>query len=429
MTEQRPERLTSGDEESAELEVYEGELLDPVDTAAAVLPEPEHGASPVRYLITQHTMLGPGELPPRADERPAWGDADFRLTAEDVADLAEPDLAENTIVNRDSTVRAFQAWCAAQEPPRLAYPCTTATYTSYGLHLIRRGKAGEFKPDSVGQYMSRIWNWQPVDLRPDPSRFKGRLRIWRKEWAAAGGEVDRAAAVTIKYNLRILAAIDESTNIGKRDAFLVALAYSNLHRESELADLLVKRVKVHDTGLWVTTATSKTDQTGKGAGRFIQDREDLQLVRRARAWLAVLDELGARSPDEPLFRALTVKGNLVKYREDRKRGKRMRPGTLNERLQLLADRAGVPYIDGQKVRSHSWRAGANTDMIEAGVPLKDRNEAGRWAEGSHTADTVYDRRHGAGTRDPLAAVPLYGGPAHTAVAQARAQHDLGEPEY
>ncbi|MGJ5763248.1 hypothetical protein [Streptomyces galbus] len=51
--------------------------------------------------------------------------------------------------------------------------------------------------------------------------------------------------------------------------------------------------------------------------------------------------------------------------------------------------------------------------------LRDRNEAGRWAEGSHTADTVYDRRHGAGTRDPLVAVPLYGGPAHAAVADAR----------
>ncbi|WEO92664.1 hypothetical protein A6P39_000120 [Streptomyces sp. FXJ1.172] len=108
---------------------------------------------------------------------------------------------------------------------------------------------------------------------------------------------------------------------------------------------------------------------------------------------------------------------------------KMRPGSLNERLQLLADRAGVPYIDGKKVRSHSWRAGANTDMIEAGVPLAERNKAGRWADGSRTADTVYDRRHGVGERDPLAAVPLYGGPARAAVAQARheqaAQEEAG----
>src|SRR5262249_40105147 len=150
------------------------------------------------------------------------------------------------------------------------------------LHLIRRGKAGYFKPDSVGQYMSRIWNWQPVDLRPDPSRFKGRLRVWRKEWTRPGGEVKRAPAVTIGYDVRIIAAIDETTNIGKRDAFLAALAYSSLNRESELTDQTIGRIKIHDTGLYVVTATSKTDQTGKGASRFLEDREDLQLVRRAR---------------------------------------------------------------------------------------------------------------------------------------------------
>ncbi|MFE3638172.1 hypothetical protein [Streptomyces sp. NPDC059168] len=168
---------------------------------------------------------------------------------------------------------------------------------------------------------------------------------------------------------------------------------------------------------------SKTDQAGKGDSRFIKDREDLQLVRRARAWLAVLHELGADAPDDPLFRSLTKKGKLRKYPEDRKRGQRMRPGSLNERLQVLADRAGLPYIAGQKVTSHSWRAGANTDMIAAGVTLKDRNWAGRWAEGSKTADTVYDRPHDDGESDPLAKVPLYGGPAHAAVAEAREQQE------
>lgn len=403
--------------------------VDPDVCEAEIVAEGEVSPAPVtggpRYLVTQHTMLGPGELPPLADQRPAWTDDDFRLSAEDKAELEESDLAENTIANRDSTTRAFEAWCAAQKPPRLAYPCTTATYTSYGLHLIRRGKAGEYVPDSVGQYMSRIWSWQPVDYRPDPSRFKGRLRAWKKDWVKAGGAVERAAAATIEYTVRILDSIDESTNIGKRDAFLIVLAYANLHRESELADQIVKRLRIYDTGIHVTTAMSKTDQAGKGAGRFINDRADLQLVRRARAWYAVLHELGADRPDQPVFRALTVKGGLRSYRADRERGVRMRPGSLNERLQLLAERAGVPYIDGKKVTSHSWRAGANTDMAEKGVSLAERNAAGRWADGSHTADTVYDRRHGVGTDDPLDKVPQYGGAARAVVAGARAGVDSG----
>uniref|UniRef100_UPI003F49B246 hypothetical protein n=1 Tax=Streptomyces sp. CA-141956 TaxID=3240051 RepID=UPI003F49B246 len=99
----------------------------------------------------------------------------------------------------------------------------------------------------------------------------------------------------------------------------------------------------------------------------------------------------------------------------------MGEGSLNERLQHLAERAGVPYIDDKKVTSHSWRAGANTDMVKHGVPLAARNKAGRWADGSRTAELVYDRPHGLGTDDPLSKVPVHGGPAHAAVTRARAE--------
>ncbi|MBW3363064.1 hypothetical protein [Streptomyces sp. 09ZI22] len=236
----------------------------------------------------------------------------------------------------------------------------------------------------------------------------------------AGGQVDRSAAVTMEYNVRIIVSIDESTTIGKPDAFLAALAYSNLHQEMELADQLLKRVKVHNSGLYVTTAMSKTDQGGTGSSRFIRDRADLQLVRRARAWIAVLHELGADGPNDPLFRALTVKGGLRSYPAKRERGKKMRPGSLNERLQHLAEQAGVPYIDNKKVISHSWRAGANTDMAP-GVSLTERNMFGRWSPGSTTADTVYDRPHGIGEGDPLDKIPQFGGTARAVVAAARAE--------
>uniref|UniRef100_UPI003F498A8E hypothetical protein n=1 Tax=Streptomyces sp. CA-141956 TaxID=3240051 RepID=UPI003F498A8E len=94
--------------------------------------------------------------------------------------------------------------------------------------------------------------------------------------------------------------------------------YGNF-RLTTLADLLLSRLRIHDTGLYVVTATSKTDQAGKGSGRFIQDRADLQLVERGRAWLAVLRDLGALAPTDPVFRALTTKGQLRKYPESRER--------------------------------------------------------------------------------------------------------------
>lgn len=389
-------------------EVLDAELVD--DTNLPALTETAPGVPGPRYLVTQHTMLAPDQLPPTADWRPPWTDADFRISTQDAEDLDQPTLADNTVTNRDSTIRAFQQWCAAQDPPRVPHPCTTATYTAYGLHLIRQGKAGQFKPDSVRQYMSRIYNWQPVDYRPDPTQVRARIRKWRNQWAQGGGETKRSAALTIDYTLRCLEQCDETTNIGKRDAFALVLGYANLHRRSELTNLLVKHVKVMAAGIHVTVAASKTDQAGKGSSQFIADRTDLRIVERTRAWLEVLHDLGADGPTQPLFRGLTVKGALRIPTADR--GEHMKPGSINDRVQLLADRAGVPYIDGKKVTAHSLRAGANTDMRAAGVPLVERNRRGRWANESHTADTVYDRPHISDQDDPLSNVPLFGRPGN-----------------
>ena len=86
----------------------------------------------------------------------------------------------------------------------------------------------------------------------------------------------------------------------------------------------------------------------------------------------------------------------------------MKGGAINDRVQLLASRAGIPYIGGKKVRAHSLRAGPNTDMIAARVPLRERNRHGRWSPKSNTADTVYDRPVVDPQDDPLSKVSLGG---------------------
>ncbi|TQE34048.1 hypothetical protein Sipo8835_16145 [Streptomyces ipomoeae] len=317
-------------------------------------------------------------------------------------ELSKPDLADNTLYNRKRTVAAFVTWCAKEG--RTPWPCTTKTYTAYGLHLIRRGKKGEFTPDTVRQYMSRIYNWQPEERRPNPDRVRGKIRVWRKEWKAAGGEVRRSAALTIPYLLKCLDQCDETTHIGIRDAF----AYHNLHRRSELTDLLETHIRIMNAGLLVTTATSKTDKDSQGATEFLADRPDTQLVRRARAWMDVRKKIGADGQYRPVFVALTPKGNLAPRDLATKRGEHLKPGALNDRVQLLADRAGIPYIAGKKVTAHYLRAGPNTDLKAAGVSLVERNRRGRWAPESRTADTVYDRPEADFQDDPLSKVPVGG---------------------
>ncbi|OAH10869.1 phage integrase family protein [Streptomyces jeddahensis] len=279
----------------------------------------------------------------------------------------------------------------------------------------------QYSPDTLLAYLSRIVTWYPKGERPDSSLVRDMIEEYRlEEYIPAGGEREQAAGLTLNYLLQVLARIDESTRIGRRDAALLVIAYGKLARGIEVADLLVKNVRVTDNGVWVFTAKSKTRRKGKGKWRFIRDRQDLQTVRRARAWLADLRELGADNPSLPLFRALTVKGGLKGRGNATVRGLHLSGRAINEIVKKRAAAAGVEYINGLKVTSHSLRAGPNTDMKRAKVSLSERNAAGDWGERSTLADTDYDRPDDTvdvTDKDPLDAVPLFG----------RFDDDPGEP--
>ncbi|MFE4089016.1 MULTISPECIES: hypothetical protein [Streptomyces] len=85
----------------------------------------------------------------------------------------------------------------------------------------------------------------------------------------------------------------------------------------------------------------------------------------------------------------------------------MKGGAVNDRVQLLASRAGIPYVGERKVWAHSLGA-ARTPMIAAKVPLRERNPSGRWAGSPNTAETVYGRTQISPEADPLPHVPLGG---------------------
>ncbi|MGW3642371.1 hypothetical protein [Streptomyces sp. NPDC005166] len=80
-------------------------------------------------------------------------------------------------------------------------------------------------------------------------------------------------------------------------------------------------------------------------------------------------------------------------------------------MKKRAAAAGVTYINGLKVTSHSLRSGPNTDMKRAKVPLADRREAGDWGREFSAARLPLQpagRHRGHHETDPLDAVPLFG---------------------
>lgn len=398
----------------------------PVDDAAPATPPVP---APVPFHVTRHTVLAEGELPPQADGQPTFTATDFTVPDRVKKRIAERG-ARNTRVNRDSTRTRFEQWC--RDEGRVARPTTTtANVAAYFGHLMETGKpdgGGRYSPDSLLAYCSRIVSWYPKGERPDASLVREMIEDYRlEEFIPAGGETERSAGLTLRYLVRVLARIDETTRIGRRDAAVLVLQYGMLYRSVEVANLLVKQVRVDADGVWVWTAMSKTRRTGRGRWRFVRDRADLRTVARVRAWLADLRELRepvaqdqnpvdgepAYLPAKPLFRALTTTGNLKRRQNATVRGLFLTGRAVNEMVKARAAAAGVALVNGLKVTSHSLRAGPNTDMAEALVPLAERNTAGDWSAASTLADDVYNRPDGTidtTKHDPLDAVPLWGRP-------------------
>ncbi|MFF9192635.1 tyrosine-type recombinase/integrase [Streptomyces rochei] len=402
--------------------VYDAEI---VDDDERLLPAAPAGA-PVTYRITRHTILAEGEAPPRADEEPPFTEKDFTVPPRVKKRITERG-ARNTRVNRDSTRTRFEQWCVKEG--RIAQPTTTtANVAAYFGYLMETGKpdGSKYSPDSLLAYCSRIVSWYAKGDRPDASLVREMIEDYRlEEFIPAGGEKEQSAGLTLKYLVKVLAKIDESTRIGRRDAAMLVLQYGMLYRSIEVTNLLVKQIRVDTDGVWVWTAKSKTRRKGKGRWRFIRDRADLQIVARVRAWLADLRELreptehdqnpadgeSAYLPAKPLFRALTTTGNLKRRKNATVRGLFLTGRAVNEMIKARAENAGVALINGLKVTSHSLRAGPNTDMAEALVPLAERNTAGDWSPDSTLADDVYNRPDGTidtSKDDPLDAVPLWG---------------------
>lgn len=370
--------------------VPDSEALPAVRAAGAVAPP-----TGPRPLVDFHTVLYPGQLPAQPGEGPQYSEADFYVS-QDTADRAQRKKAENTRINRDALMERFKAWCA--QGGRVAVPCTTATYTEYGNHLIRQG----MKASTISTYMSLIMSAQPPGTRPDPTLFREDLATYRRE-NPRRAKKKRSPALRLPHVVAMIGTCDERHPIGIRDAALLACGYGTLSRRIELADMEIEDVEVTDAEVIVYFPKSKTDQAAEGATVRIKDRPDLEPVRRMRAWLDLLRALGVRSG--PLFRALTVAGTLQSRAVASRRGLALTGAAVNEIVKKRARLAAVPGAD--KVTAHGLRAGPTTDMAAAGVRGKRLNRRGRWTDESRIPETVYVRMAEDEEGDPLDQVPVY----------------------
>ncbi|MEU2909153.1 tyrosine-type recombinase/integrase [Streptomyces massasporeus] len=364
-------------------------------------------APAARPLVDAHTVLMPGEgIPTSDDPRATYTERDLYVSEETAQALKEAE--EEGSPQRRTAMRLFEAWCAEQG--RVAKPCTTATYTEYGRHLMARG----LKVTTIRHYMSLIRTSMPPGKKPDNSLFLLLLTQYRKKNKRALRRKE-AFPITLPYLVPMMEKTEaDNRPIGWRDSAMFAFGYRFLGRSIEDVDLDLEDVTILDDRVLVWLAEDKTHK-GEEQTLVLHDRPDLNLVFRLRRWVRYLAEQGITTG--PVFREVLRSGKVAsaETRERRgatKRGAYLRPQTVNERVKLWFGAAGLK-TDGRPVSSHSLRAGGATDLGMNGATDEELEEAGRWKKGSRIPRERYVRPAKDASKDPFRKIPVHSPDAQT----------------
>ncbi|MEV7383854.1 tyrosine-type recombinase/integrase [Streptomyces lydicus] len=373
--------------------MVDAELVE--DSAQLIVATPPSGP-----YVDHNTVLRPGdEIPAEADGQ-RYTERDLYVSEETARALDK--TGGNESGPRGSAMRRFRGWCAQEG--RVAVPCTTATYTEYGRHLMSQ----KLKVTSIRNYMSLIRTSMPVGKQPDNSLYLHLLKDYRAKNKRASRK-KQAFPITLPYLIPMMVAAEaDNRPIGWRDAAMFALGYRFLARRIEDADLDIEDLTVLDDRIVVWLLKDKTHQEEEQT-LILHDRPDLHLVARMRRWLAHLSDQGVTSG--PLFRHLLKNGAVATTETRQKtatvRGNYLRGHTVNERVQFWFKKAGLA-TDGRPVSAQGLRAGGATDLAEHGATDEELEEAGRWAKGSPIPRRVYVRPAQQKNHDPFAKVPMYG---------------------
>lgn len=386
-------------------DVVDAELVEHVELVRVAEPV-------ARPRVDQHTVLRAGERIPTTDDLVAtYTDRDLYLSEETTQALEEAE--EDGSAPRRTAMKGFKAWCAQEG--RVAEPCTTATYTEYGSHLMRRG----LKVSTIKTYMSLIRTSMPAGKQPDSSLYLQLLGQYRKKNKRSVRRKE-AFPITLPYLVPMMEKAEaEGRPIGWRDAALFAFGYRFLGRSVEDVGLDIEDLTITDTQVTVWLAEDKTHK-GEEQTIVLHDRADLNLVFRLRRWLAYLAEHGITTG--PVFREVMRSGKVASSETRAKktrrhataRGDYLRPQTVNERVKKWFYKAGLT-TDGRPVSSHSLRAGGATDLGMNNATEEDLENAGRWAKGSPIPRTVYVRPAKDAKRDLFAKVPVHDSAPATSV--------------
>ena len=269
-------------------------------------------------------------------------------------------------------VKAFLSWCEGQG---LDLPAITPGMV--GQYLVGLGGSAAKRNlhlSALRGFFDRLVNRHVVILNPAAS-VKG-----VKEKVMEG----KTPEISIEQARALLASVDTSTLIGKRDkAILATLAYTACRAGA------VAKLRLGDFQADGTQYVLRFLEKG-GKSREIPVRHDLQGFL-----MDYLEAAGiaAEPKDTPFFRV----GN---GRSKELSGKAMDSQSVCDMVKRRLKRAGLP----SRLSPHSFRVAAITGLLTQGVPMEDVQYLAGHSEPRTTG--LYDRRQKRVTRNIVERIPI-----------------------
>ncbi|MFI7632418.1 tyrosine-type recombinase/integrase [Microbispora rosea] len=281
---------------------------------------------------------------------------------------------------------AFTTWCTRSG--RVPIPATAQTVTEYVTHLTTEPSARTGRPlapSSIERALAAIRTMHnAADVAPPNTKAARKVLSGHRERLALAKDpaaTVRRADPAVPDTLRVmLAALDRSTLVGKRDAALLLLGYATAARVSELAALDIADVRETDDGLLVTVYRRKIKKFTETAVPYGSNPATCP-VRATRALVEALAEAGRISG--PLLVRIDRHGRIAPpiTRKGKTIGDpdgRMTSDAVADVVTRIADAAG---LEGRWT-GHSLRRGFATAARRGGAALERIGRHGGWADGS-----------------------------------------------
>lgn len=267
-------------------------------------------------------------------------------------------LSENTLKAYASDLKIFRFWCEDRAVPYLpASPATVANFLAVEANKNPPIKASTIKRRSAAiRYVHRMADLEvlPTDSSIVSKTLKG---IMRKKRMAP----HKKEPTTNTIIHQMVEAVDLSTLTGLRDRAILLLGFAGAFRRSELVQVRVEDLKIHEKGMTVHIPKSKTDQLGEGDTIPVLRGEQHCPVNALQAWLSA-----SGISNGFVFRRISKAETLWPSHDDLEK-----PDLCAHSIALIVKKyAKKVNLNPDLFSGHSLRHGFTTSSLEHGAALE-----------------------------------------------------------